>query len=126
MFARSGGLATTTNAPASPSNYPGTHYITQQSKLGVLPKKALQPPVAESPRDARGVSEKSRHDNVHEAIADEPSRRGVQDPASIPNAEVSLSGVVADQDTLGGETDYGRVESTGKPNHTAGKIEALS
>jgi hypothetical protein len=75
---------------------------------------------------SRGVGEKSRHDNVHEAITDEPARRGIQGPASIPNAEVSLSGVVADQDALGGETDYGQVEFTGRLNHTAGKIEALS
>jgi len=91
-----------------------------------LPKKALQSLVAESPGDARGVGEKSRYDNVQEAIADEPARRGIQDPASLPNAEVPHSGVVVDRDTLGGETDYGQVEFTGRLNHTAGKIETLS
>jgi len=89
-----------------------------------LPEKALQSLIAESPGDARGAGEKSRHDNVYVAIADEPARRGIQHPASIPNAEVSLSGVVADQDTLGRETNYGQVEFTGRLNHTASKIEA--
>ncbi|CZR52890.1 uncharacterized protein PAC_02767 [Phialocephala subalpina] len=97
---------------SSVDKHPSTHHITQESKLDVLPEKVLQSLIAESPSDACGVGEKSRHDNVHEAIADEPARQGIQDPASIPNAEVSLSGVVADQDTLGGETDYGQVEFT--------------
>jgi len=109
---------------SSIDKHPGTHYITQESKLGILPEKALQSLIAESPGDGRGAGEESRHDNVYEAIADEPTRRGIQDPASIPNAEVSLSGVIANQDTLGGETDYGQVEFTGRLNHTAGKIEA--
>jgi hypothetical protein len=109
---------------SSVDKHPGTHHITQQSKLGVLPEKPPQSLIAESPGDARGAGEKSRHDNVYEAIADELARRRIQDPASIPNAEVSLSGVVADQDTLGRETDYGQVEFTGRLNHTASKIEA--
>jgi len=67
------------------------------------------------------MAKRERSHNVHEAIADEPARPGIQDPASIPNAEVSLSGVVADQDTLGRETDYGPVEFTGRLNHTAGQ-----
>ena len=62
---------------SSVDKYPGTHHITQQSKLGVLPKKALQSLIAESPGDARGVGKKSRHDNVHETIADKPARRGI-------------------------------------------------
>ena len=109
---------------SSVDKHPGTHHITQQSKPGVLPEKPPQSLIAESPGDARGAGEKSRHDNVYEAIADEPARRRIQDPVSIPNIEVSLSGVVANQDTLGRETDYGQVEFTGRLNHTASKIEA--
>ena len=112
------------NQRSSVDKHPGTHHITQQSKPGVLPEKQPQSLVAESPGDARGAGEKSRHNNVYEAIADEPARRRIQDPVPIPNAEVTLSGVVANQDTLGGETDYGQVEFTGRLNHTAGKIEA--
>jgi hypothetical protein len=89
-----------------------------------LPEKLPQSLTAESPGDARGACEKSRHDTVYETIADEPARRQIQDLVSIPNAEVSLSGVVANQDTLGRETDYSQVEFTGRLNHTASKIEA--
>jgi hypothetical protein len=111
---------------SSVDKHPGTHYITQQSRLSILPEKALQSFIIESSGNARGAGEKSRHNNVYEAIVDEPARRGIQDPTSIPNAEVSLSGVVVDQDTLGRETDYGQVEFTSRLNHTAGKIEVYS
>jgi hypothetical protein len=88
-----------------------------------LPEKPLRSRLAEGPGDARGAG-KSRYDNFYKAIEDQLARRGIQDPASIPNVEVSLSGVIADQDTLGRETGYGQVEFTGRLNHTASKIEA--
>jgi hypothetical protein len=106
--------------------HPGTHHITQQSRLGVLPEKALQSLIAKSPGNARGAGEKSKHDNVYKAITDKPARQGIQDPASVPNAEVSLSGVITDQDTLDKETDYGQVKFTGMLNHTQARSRRIA
>jgi hypothetical protein len=84
-----------------------------------LLEKVLQSSITETPSDTCGASEKSRHDNVYETIADEPARRGIQDLASVPS--VSLNSGAADQDTLSRETGYSQVEFTGRLNHTAGK-----
>jgi hypothetical protein len=97
---------------SSVDKQPSAHRNKQQGELGLLPEKVLQSSIAETPGDACGAGEKSRHDNVYETIADKPARRGIQDLASVPSAEVSLSGGAADQDTLGGETGYSQVEFT--------------
>lgn len=104
---------------------PSAHPSKQQGELGVLPEKVLQLSTAETPGDACGAGEKSRHNNIYETIADEPERRGIQDLASIPGAEVSLSGGAADQDIFGGETSYSQVEFTGRLNHTASKNQGV-
>jgi len=61
-----------------------------------LPKKVLQSSTTETPGDACGVGEKSRHNKVYKTIADKPARRGIQDLVSVPSAEVSLSGSAID------------------------------
>lgn len=110
---------------SSVDKQPTAHRSKQQGELGVLSEKVLQSSITETPGDACGAGEESRHDNVHETIAGEPARRGIQDLASIPSAEVSLSGGAADQDTLGGETGYSQVEFTGRLNHTAGRNQGV-
>lgn len=110
---------------SSVDKQPSAHLSKQQGELGVLSEKVPQSSIAETPGDACGAGEKSRHDNVYETIADEPPRRGIQDLASVPSAEVSLSGGAADQDTLGGETGYSQVGFTGRLNQTAGKNQGV-
>jgi hypothetical protein len=110
---------------SSVDKQPSAHRNKQQGELGLLPEKVLQSSIAETPGDAFGAGEKSRYDNVYETIADKPARRGIQDLASVPSAEVSLSGGAADQDTLGGETGYSQVEFTGRLNYTAGKTRGV-
>jgi hypothetical protein len=69
--------------------------ILYERSLGEGDRQALKPGNAAAFVCQLCITSESRHDNVYEAIADEPARRGIQDPASIPNAKVSLSGVVA-------------------------------
>lgn len=105
---------------SSVDKHPGAHHITQQSKLGVLPEKALQSSTAERPGDTRRAS-----DSVHATTADELVGQRTQNLASISSAEVFSNGDTADQDTLGREGGYSQVQFTGRLNPTAGTKSRL-
>ena len=61
-----------------------------------MSEKVLQSSTAETPGYTCGAGEKSNHNNIYETIADELERRGIQDLASVPGAEVSLGGGATD------------------------------
>lgn len=67
------------------------HNSKQQGKLYAFSEKVLQLSTATTPGDICGVGEPTRHDNVYETIVDEPARQEIQDLASVPSTEVSLS-----------------------------------
>jgi hypothetical protein len=96
------------------------HNSKQQGKLCAFSEKVLQSSAAATPGDLCGVGEPTRHNNVYETIVDEPARREIQDLASVPSTEVSLSSGL-DLFTLGGETGCSQVEFTGRLNHITGR-----
>jgi hypothetical protein len=100
----------------------GAHPSLQESELGVSPEKALQLPIAETPRDARcsGAGEVSSYGSVQGMTTDQLARRGIQDPVSVARTRVSPGLYTADQHSLGVEADHTQVESVGRQNLTAG------
>ena len=105
---------------ASVDKQQSAHLSKQQGELCAFSEEVLQSSIAATPGDLCGVGEPTRHDNVYETIAAEPARREIQDLASIPSTEVSLSSGLS-LSTLGRETGCSQVEFTGRLNHTTGR-----
>ncbi len=107
------------NSHSSIDTQTGAHRSPQESERGVLPEKALQFLIEETPSDIRDprAAKVSNHGSVQGMTTDQLG--GIQDPAYVARTGVFPSLHGAYQHTLGTEADHAQVESVGRQNLTA-------